>query len=170
MPFGVHQSRLHSRVDIKSFDQERILDRFFNIDIEKSEIPFPDEFFDVIICADVLEHLVNPWGTVMRLKRLIRPGGYIIASIPNFREIKNLTMVFIEGNFRYTSEGILDISHLRFFCKRNIRELFEKEGFVIKQLTYNMGGHPKRRLINRLTFGLIEQLSVIQYLVVAIKN
>jgi 2-polyprenyl-3-methyl-5-hydroxy-6-metoxy-1,4-benzoquinol methylase len=157
-------------IDIKKFDQETKLDRFLNIEIENSNIPYPDGFFDVIVCADVLEHLINPWETVRRLRRYIAPGGYLIASLPNFREIKNLFTIFVKGDFRYTKEGTLDISHLRFFCKRNIRELFEKEGFIVQRLTYDMNPLSKRQLINRFTFGLIEELLVMQYLVVAIKN
>jgi len=157
-------------VDVRPLGQEKSLDGFFNIDIEHSDLPYSDGFFDVIICADVLEHLIDPWETIRRLKKYLKSGGYLIASIPNIREIRTLYTILMQGDFRYVNAGILDISHLRFFCKKNIRELFEKAGYKIMRLTYDLDHNSKRKLINRLSFGFLEELIVIQYLVIAVNN
>lgn len=157
-------------VDIVYLDQEILLDKFIccNIEKEVNNLSFCENFFDIIICADVLEHLIDPWNVLRGLKRYLKPNGLLIASIPNIRELTTMITIFFKGDFRYEDSGILDRSHLRFFCKKNIVELFESVGFNIKNIYPNMGA--KRRLINRLSFGLLKELLAVQYLIVAQKS
>jgi len=156
-------------IDIISLEQYKLLDKFICCDIEEkvANLPFPENFFDIIICADVLEHLIDPWKVVKELKKYLKPSGYFIASIPNIREVKTMISIFLKGDFKYTQEGILDITHLRFFCKKNIEELFLGADYKIRKITYKLP--PKRNLLNKLTFGFLEEFLVINYLVVAQK-
>lgn len=157
-------------VDIVDLYQEKFLDKFIccNIENEIYKLPFSENFFDVIICADVLEHLIDPWKVVKGLKKYLKSGGYLIASIPNIREIKTMLSIFFKGDFGYQKEGILDKTHLRFFCKKNIIELFQNAGFNIEKITYKLS--QKRSFLNKLSFGLLEEFMVIQYLILARKK
>ncbi len=154
-------------VDIVDLEQEKLLDSFLKLNIENENLPYHEDFFDVIICGDVLEHLIDPWSTVSKLKNYLKPQGVLIASIPNFREIKNLFSIFFRGDFKYVNAGILDITHLRFFCKKNIVELFLNAGFEIEKVTFKLS--PKRNLLHILTLGLLKNFIIPQYLVVAVR-
>jgi SAM-dependent methyltransferase len=140
------------------------LDLFLQGNVETLDFGLPEESFDVVLCADVLEHLVDPWRMVSRLAALLRPGGVLLSSIPNARNHRMLRRIALGGDFGYEDAGLLDRSHLRFFCRRNIRELFEGAGLVVEAMEENMGGYGLRhRALDALTFGRLHDFFVFQY-------
>lgn len=96
-----------------------------------------DYLFDAVIFADVLEHLIDPWATLRAAATHLNPGGTIIASIPNIRHIDTIYNLVIRGYWPYRDRGIHDRTHLRFFTKRNIVELFENAGLSIDIIDTN---------------------------------
>src|SRR5882724_3574126 len=110
------------------------LDRVWNTPVETALPEIPEENFDCIVTADVLEHLVDPWTVLAHLRRRLVPGGTLVASIPNVGHwdvIRDL----LEGTWQYASEGLLDQTHLRFFTRRSVRELFWTAGLAIRELS-----------------------------------
>ena len=85
--------------------------------------------FDLIICADVLEHLVDPWDVVSRLGDLAARDGKLLVSIPNIRYLRALARIAFGAGFRPESEGIFDATHLHFFTKDNIAHLLVSAGW-----------------------------------------
>lgn len=86
--------------------------------------------YDCLIFADILEHLISPWTVLEKFAPVLTDDGTIIASIPNIAHpayVKNLE----QGLFRYEVGGILDITHLRFFTKTSIFQLFYGAGLKI---------------------------------------
>ena len=106
------------------------IDRLIIGNIENIELDLPKDYFDVIICGDVLEHLIDPWDTMKKLHNHLKHDGVIIISIPNFREYHILYKILIRADFRYSDQGILDKTHLRFFCKKNIIALLTSTMFT----------------------------------------
>ncbi len=96
-------------------------------DFETIVLPWPEGYFDTIIAADVLEHLVDPWAALTKLIRYLSPGGTIVASLPNIRNLDALGQV-VEGSFAYKEQGILDRTHLRFFARRDMVALLTGAG------------------------------------------
>jgi len=143
------------------------IDNFIVGDIEHEDLPYPEEYFDLIICADVLEHLIDPWETVKKLVRYLNKKGLFILSIPNMRDFKTLLAILCKGDFKYTEEGILDRSHLRFFCKKNIIDLIKGAGLGVEEIHYQMG--KRRKLVNAITLNLIKEFLTNQYIVVSRK-
>jgi len=92
---------------------------------------FRSETFDVTIFADILEHLVNPQAVLEGVRGLIRSGGYEVVSIPNIAHV-SVILELLSGQFTYRPLGILDNTHLRFFTRKSIEELFEKSGYLIR--------------------------------------
>ncbi len=117
-------------------------------DIEEKVDKLPGDYFDCIVVADVLEHLKDPEAVLRKLGYALREDGAIVASIPNVRHwpvIKGL----LEGKWDYADAGILDKTHLRFFTRKSIVELFHKTGLAIRELratTLNGEGVPKATL------------------------
>jgi 2-polyprenyl-3-methyl-5-hydroxy-6-metoxy-1,4-benzoquinol methylase len=102
-------------------------------DVELFELPYPDHYFDAILFADVLEHLKDPWGTIRRYSRCLKPGGAIVASIPNVSHAEVLIQL-LQGYWSYTDAGLLDRTHLRFFTRHTIKSLFPEDSFSIEQM------------------------------------
>ncbi len=110
-----------------------VLDDVMAGNIEEMDLPYDPASFDCILCGDVLEHLVEPLEVLKNLKKLLAPGGKIVASIPNvqfFGVIHHLS----EGNWTYQNEGILDRTHLRFFTFKEIEKLFKSAGLEIDEV------------------------------------
>lgn len=84
--------------------------------------------YDIIIFADVLEHLVDPWQTLRRVAPYLKPGGLLLASIPNVSHA-GLVVELMQGRFRYRRDGLLDETHLRFFTRETVTSLFQSTGF-----------------------------------------
>ena len=70
--------------------------------------------FDVIVCSHVLEHLREPAESLARLTSLLNHGGVLIVAVPNIVHWRQ-RLAFLRGRFRYTSGGLMDRTHLRFY-------------------------------------------------------
>jgi glycosyltransferase involved in cell wall biosynthesis len=92
----------------------------------------PTERFDLIIYADVLEHLRDPERALMRARQHIKPGGRLIASTGNVAHFF-IRLALLAGLFTYTERGILDRTHCRLFTLGSFRRLFRDCGFRIRR-------------------------------------
>ncbi len=89
--------------------------------------------FDVLVLADVLEHLPRPEQTLARLVRLQNPGAVLMISVPNIANLwVRLSLLF--GRFDYTDRGILDRTHLHFFTRRTLIEFLTAAGLRVRRL------------------------------------
>jgi len=86
--------------------------------------------FDALLCLDVLEHLKDPWAFLRSAPGLLKPEGFLFATIPNVGFYKT-RWAHLLGRFDYAEEGILDRGHLRFFTVKAARQLFEDSGWRI---------------------------------------
>ena len=80
---------------------------------------------------DVLEHMFYPKDNLKLLHAKLNSNGKIVASIPNFRYIKNLFQIVVKGKWNYTDSGILDYTHFRFFTQKSILSLFQDSGYEV---------------------------------------
>jgi 2-polyprenyl-3-methyl-5-hydroxy-6-metoxy-1,4-benzoquinol methylase len=95
--------------------------------------------FDIIVAADVLEHLFNPWQALLRLRPLLAPGGKLYVSLPNARNLMLLSELG-RGRFDYAGAGILDVTHVRFFTRATAVEMLEQTGFRVLDVRVNPDG------------------------------
>ncbi len=130
------------------------------------------ESLDLILCLDVLEHLVDPWATVKRLTPLLKTGGRMIVSLPNIRNWKFIRGLFFKGSFRYTDAGLLDRTHLRFFVRETAIELIECGGLKLVDCVDAKDYSPFefRKILMTLTAGGMSDLLAKQYIIVADKK
>jgi O-antigen biosynthesis protein len=102
----------------------------------------PSEQFDCVLFVDVLEHIADPWGALAATKRVLAPGGHVLASIPNIRHYSVLYPLLSRGQWNYVDAGILDRTHLRFFTRSSIERLFADAGYAITAVEpVNVGSH-----------------------------
>ncbi|MBU1727419.1 MAG: class I SAM-dependent methyltransferase [Candidatus Omnitrophica bacterium] len=110
-----------------------------NIIVEDLEqlkaLPYPDKYFDVMVFADILEHLKDPALCLMQLKRYLNPEGLIIVSLPNIARL-DIRLNLLFGKFTYQDSGILDKTHLRFFTLSSAKRILESSGFKVVGIDY----------------------------------
>lgn len=124
--------------------------------------------FDLILCLDVLEHMVDPWAFVAQAQALLVPGGTFIASLPNVRHLAVLAPLLLRGRWRYTTDGILDRTHLRFFTRESAIALLDSGALSVTRWQRKISPLPsKSGLANLLTLGLAGDFLASQYLVAA---
>ena len=147
------------------------LDAVYSVNIENTELPIAEGTLDLILCLDVLEHMIDPWSVVRRLRTLLKPGGALIASIPNVRHKKILFPLLFAGKWNYTEEGILDKSHLRFFVRQTAVELIASSGLVVDLvMSTGLGRSQKSRAVNAIIPSIIKSLFEKQYLIRGVRT
>lgn len=106
-------------------------------DLENSVVGmFPHNFFDLILMADVLEHLSDPAALLRSALDWLRPQGRVLVSLPNMGHWYPRFRVLF-GLWAYEEYGILDSTHLRFFSIRSAIELCEKSGYFVEYIRYS---------------------------------
>ncbi|MBF0444141.1 MAG: class I SAM-dependent methyltransferase [Magnetococcales bacterium] len=139
------------------------LDQIIQGDVEELELPFAQGFFDCIVYADILEHLVDPAKVLKKQLLHLSPTGKVVASIPNVRYFAVLSHL-VEGNWTYQDEGILDRDHLRFFTLKEMLKLFAEVGLKPSFIGENLNPQyykntPKEYPVN-LTIGRLNLLDL----------
>ncbi len=118
--------------------------------------------YQVILMSDVIEHLVDPFGVLARLKELLDSFGYLLVTFPNVLHYR-MRWRFLLGRFEYSETGILDWTHLRFFTFDSFKRYFSEAGLELLEYRISEGSYPLMRLfkhipgINRLGQSLIER-------------
>lgn len=102
------------------------------IDEKLNELP--NDYFDVIILNDVIEYLLYPWEDLKNLKAKLNEEGVLVSSIPNVRYSKNLFNFLFKKDWKYKDDGILDITHFRFFTKKSVKSLFINSGYSVQKI------------------------------------
>lgn len=125
--WGIEPNPVTARVSAQSLD--RVFNCFFSEDV-----PLEDNFFDVIVFNDVLEHMADPWAALSLAARKLTADGVVIVSIPNLRHIDNLVHLMRERDFQYEPTGIRDKTHLRFFTRKSAPRIFDGTGLTMVRM------------------------------------
>jgi 2-polyprenyl-3-methyl-5-hydroxy-6-metoxy-1,4-benzoquinol methylase len=146
-------------------DNKNYFDTFNFGNIEEQGLLAEKKYFDGIILSDVLEHLHDPQSTILTLLPHLKQDGFIYISLPNIRYANALYKIVVKGSFEYEMNGIFDRTHLRFFCKKDMKELIEsipelKINKIESSLKHN---NSKRALLNKVTFGVFEEFLSLQF-------
>jgi 2-polyprenyl-3-methyl-5-hydroxy-6-metoxy-1,4-benzoquinol methylase len=111
--------------------------RFEDFDLRKEGMAHGT--LDAVLLADVLEHMYNPWDVMVKLRPYVSPTGQLVLSIPN---VRNLWLMdeLSKGNWTYESSGLLDITHIRFFTRKEMIKFVEETGYRVVQARYSIDG------------------------------
>lgn len=129
--------------------------------VETIEFPWQAQSFDVLVMGEVLEHLIDPWGTLQRLLVLVRPGGLVMASSPNISHYKIILELFA-GRWTLQDRGPMDRTHLRWFTPSTFTEMFERAGVVVDRVGSIGPFGTKARIVNALTGSKLQHLLISQ--------
>ncbi|MDM4764983.1 bifunctional glycosyltransferase/class I SAM-dependent methyltransferase [Pelomonas sp. SE-A7] len=134
---GVHY--LGIELDPKAAEiAARFCDGVRALDLESCEDALFNQYADrdCWVFGDVLEHLRDPWAVLRRIRAILPPGGSVVASIPNAQHWSLQGRLSV-GDFRYESGGLLDRTHLRWFTRVTLFEMFQQAGLRVE------GGIPR---------------------------
>ncbi len=92
-----------------------------------------EDGFDVVVAGDVLEHLPDPLSVLRACRAALRPGGYVVMSLPNIAHA-DVKLQLLAGNFAYRDTGLLDRTHLHFFTLGSIEEMLRDAGLLMIDL------------------------------------
>jgi len=106
-----------------------ISEKFESIDLKHYNIPLNS--FDTAILSDVIEHVYNPWEMMIKLKSWLAPNAQVLMSVPNIRNFHVMADLFCNGQFQYQSQGLMDVTHIRFFTKQTICQLLMDTGYQL---------------------------------------
>jgi SAM-dependent methyltransferase len=119
--------------DVTGVDQEALegvldrVDRFVPGDLEDGVPTEAGDGYDVVVLADVLEHVRRPEVLLREACSRVAPGGWVVASVPNAVHWYPRVRMLL-GRFDYDRRGILDSGHLRFFTRRSFERLARRCG------------------------------------------
>jgi SAM-dependent methyltransferase len=144
-----------------------------SFDAVKAQLP--KNYFDLVICNDVIEHMVDHRAFLTEIREYIAPDGVLIGSIPNVRFYDNLFRMLFEKDWRYVDAGILDRTHLAFFTEKSLRQTLEETGYRVLRLSGINWNHlvdktPKSyrylrlaQLISKLSLGYFSDIRCVQF-------
>lgn len=124
---------------------QRYCDRSLVLDIEEADEAFwsGQADRDCWIFGDTLEHLRDPWAVLGRVRKRIAASGCVVACIPNAQHWSLQARLSV-GDLRYADSGLLDRTHLRWFTRQTIIELFAQAGFGIAEGFPRIFDEPQR--------------------------
>lgn len=167
-----HSGRCHSTTGIEMQPQaaELARGRVDHLHVGDAEqlvrLGFSDASFDLVLCLDVLEHLVDPWSLVVQVQRLLKPGGLLVASIPNVRHARVVLPLLLQGRWQYEDAGQLDRTHLRFFTRESALQLLQVPGLQLQEWQRRMPPAASRSgVLNTLSLGLFKDFLAMSYLI-----
>jgi 2-polyprenyl-3-methyl-5-hydroxy-6-metoxy-1,4-benzoquinol methylase len=145
------------------------IDKIIVGDIEEDNLNLPAHYFDCIFFNDVLEHLKYPWNVLKKCKIFLHPHGYIVASIPNVRYYPNIKNLLVAKSWDYADEGVLDKTHLRFFTKKTIEDMFDLCGYHIVAIegTFECRLSRKIKVLNFLLRHSLDDMKYQRFVVLA---
>jgi methionine biosynthesis protein MetW len=119
------------------------------IDVCRENLPFKQQFFDVVLLSRVIEHLINPDFTISEINRVLKRGGILILSTPNlaswynrllllvgiqpvFTEVS--TRMILGRKFRFLGQYSTPVGHIRVFTLNALKDLLRLYGFKVRQV------------------------------------
>jgi len=125
--WGIETNRAAADVARQKLDRV-LVGKFEDFDLEQEGIAKGS--LDAVLLADVLEHIYNPWDVMVKLRPYMSGTGQLVLSIPN---VRNLMMMdeLSKGNWTYASQGLLDITHIRFFTFKEVLKFCRETGYRV---------------------------------------
>ena len=138
--------------------------KIVSLNIETDKLPFKDNFFDLIIFTEIIEHLtLNPNNYMQKLKKILKKNGKLLITTPNAVNLKNRAKMFLGKNISFSLQQLYDTTspkeiyfrHNREFTLEELEEVCVKSGFKISDSSHFNSYTPFRKGLNR---GLAETL------------
>lgn len=125
------------------------LRKVWNCDIETAVGKISNKY-DVLIFADVLEHLTYPDEVLRAVSGLLKPRGRIVFSVPNMAHI-SVRLAILSGDWKYTETGLLDKTHLHYWDMGTIKDVFNRANMNLQGLDAVVYKYPEKLIQDKLS-------------------
>lgn len=129
------------------------------VGFDAQALPFVDRFFDEVICTEVLEHVVAPFRVLMEIRRLLKPSGHLVLSVPNSMTPTRCTRHLLGRALDATQEP--SNAHLSSFDALSLSQLLAMTGFSICNV---LTTHVQLPVISRALRSILHRSSVQRFL------
>lgn len=145
------------------------LDHVLVKSVEDSLVALPENYFDCVVCNDILEHLSNPVAILSALRRVFsNKDPVLVGSIPNVRYFPVLFDLVWNADWRYADYGVLDRTHLRFFTRKSWERTLRESGYEpLETVGINPTPSLKAKVAAMLSLGRLKDTRFLQYAFVA---
>jgi 2-polyprenyl-3-methyl-5-hydroxy-6-metoxy-1,4-benzoquinol methylase len=119
-------------------------------DLNVDTLPWDDDFFDVIICSEIIEHIFDTDRLLEQIKRVLKPSGTLIISTPNLASFFNRLFILFGYqpvgtevscvNTRYGNrfrKALRPAGHIRNFTYAAFVDIIKAHGFKIEKISFN---------------------------------
>ncbi len=113
------------------------------------DVPLAGRRFDVVTCADIIEHLKNPLVFLQTLREHLKSDGKLLVSVPNSAHVA-IRLELLEGRLTYEDDGLLDRTHVHFYTHASLAALLRRAGFSIDEFSYTFHDLPDGLIGERL--------------------
>lgn len=113
------------------------------VDLNRGRLPYTDGFFEAVVLTDVVEHLLDPPSLLKEAKRVLKRGGRLIITVPNFARLTNRLRMFWGDpvDILHWAKYGDEIEHLHWFTKPKLKSLLQKTNF--KEISFVPTGLPE---------------------------
>ncbi len=110
----------------------------------------------------------DPYSLLDYMKGKLRPGGVVVSSIPNIHYFRALIEIIWHGQWRYTDVGTFDKTHLQFFTRKSIADMYRDTGYRVLRMEGTRASKSIRPfLLNLLFLGKLSDNKYLQFATVA---
>lgn len=161
----VRQGRLVHGVDVAEAIREVAGGRLTSIRIIRpgDAVPFEANTLDGLILADVIEHIPRAWESLAEFARCVKPGGWVVISVPNMRNLDAMIAYTLRGDWPEEETGIFDRTHVQFMTHKRLARWIRQAGLVAEQWYPRPDPrHPRRtpimRVLNTVLLGMLSHV------------
>ncbi len=159
-------------IEMDSWAASRARDRgvqVLNAKAERTDLLAPEDPFDCLLYADILEHLLDPVAVLRAHVASLLDAGTVVVYIPNFRHISVFWQLFVRGRICYQDAGILDRTHIRLTTSRLVKRWFAEVG-IVHGSTHYVYGRRLFKYLSRASLGVAREFLAPQVMVVGTKK
>lgn len=103
---------------------------YAQVDITKDAFPFRSDYFDYVVCTEVLEHIDNHQNCLSEIRRVLKPDGILLGTVPNCLAFPRVVS-FSETKSKKDAENIVGKNHVVAFGYPEIRDLLNANQFNV---------------------------------------
>jgi ubiquinone/menaquinone biosynthesis C-methylase UbiE len=131
--------------------------RVFPGNVEAEKFPFEDQFFDIVVANQILEHTKEMFWIVSEISRVLKPGGYALTGVPNLASLHNRVALLF--GLQPTSIEVLG-PHVRGFAAPSFIQFVETDGYFVNEAVKGSNFYPFPPWISRPLSRLFPLMSV----------
>lgn len=120
------------------------------LDLNKDNLPFDSNFFDLIFAGEIIEHLIDTDGFLRELHRCLKPQGHLLLTTPNLASFENRIRILLGRYPVWFDYGLHGSGHIRAYTPRVLKYQLRQNGFSIVKHTGNWVPFIPQKIVNDL--------------------